>query len=74
MIVSVFIVCKKRNIKHFSFSLILLYTIAFIHTGVPDWDRTNGLSLRRRALYPTELQEQLYLFYSIFKKNSSLKK
>ena len=23
--------------------------------GIPDWSRTNGLSLRRRPLYPTEL-------------------
>ena len=24
--------------------------------GVPDWIRTNGLSLRRRPLYPAELR------------------
>ena len=28
----------------------------FNHSGVPDWNRTNDLSLRRRSLYPTELQ------------------
>ena len=26
--------------------------------NVPDWNRTSGLSLRRRTLYPTELQRQ----------------
>ena len=24
----------------------------------PDWNRTNGVSLRRRTLYPTEVQAQ----------------
>ncbi len=25
-------------------------------TGLPDWSRTNGIPLRRRTLYPTEVQ------------------
>lgn len=35
-----------------------------IINGVPDWNRTNDLSLRRRSLYPTELRGQkLLLLY-----------
>ena len=29
-----------------------------IRHGVPDWNRTSGLTLRRRSLYPTELRRQ----------------
>ena len=28
---------------------------------VPDWSRTSGLLLRRQSLYPTELQELIYI-------------
>lgn len=27
--------------------------------GVRDWSRTNGVSLRRRTLYPTEVHGQI---------------
>ena len=34
-------------------------------SGVPDWIRTSGLSLRRRTLYPAELQGHLLNFWLI---------
>ena len=33
--------------------------------GVPDWIRTNGLSLRRRPLYPTELRGHIELYFTL---------
>ena len=33
--------------------------------GVPDWIRTNGVPLRRRTLYPTEVQGQIMKFTEI---------
>ena len=33
--------------------------------GVPDWIRTNGLSLRRRPLYPTELRRHIELYFTL---------
>lgn len=35
------------------------FCAAFSCSGVPDWSRTNGLSLRRRSLYPTELRRRI---------------
>ena len=32
--------------------------------GIPDWSRTNGLSLRRRPLYPTELPGRIQKLFS----------
>ena len=33
--------------------------------GVPDWIRTNGLSLRRRPLYPAELRGHIELYFTL---------
>lgn len=41
---------------------------AAVPHGVRDWSRTNGVSLRRRTLYPTEVHGHKYLlhyFYSL---------
>ena len=48
----------------------LLTSLLYQH-GVPDWNRTNGLVLRRHSLYPTELRGQIDKFYLIkFIKNN----
>lgn len=44
--------CKKNIFLYRSCSCLLY--------GAPDWIRTNGLSLRRRSLYPTELRAQIF--------------
>ena len=36
-----------------------------VTNGVPDWIRTNGLSLRRRPLYPTELRGHMELYFTL---------
>ena len=33
--------------------------------GIPDWIRTNGLSLRRRPLYPAELRGRIELYFTL---------
>ncbi len=55
---------NAENVKHFRRS-----------RNVADWSRTSGLPLRRRTLYPTELQQpayasriQLLYFITFFKK------
>lgn len=39
--------------------------------GIPSWNRTNDLLLRREALYPAELWGQASLFYQIIDKIGS---
>ena len=42
--------------EHLFIEKELLISPLVISNGVPDWNRTNDLSLRRRSLYPTELR------------------
>jgi hypothetical protein len=41
-------------------------TLYFTAFGVPGATRTRGLSLRRRTLYPTELQEHIHQYSVIY--------
>ena len=40
-----------------------LDNLIFGPSNVPDWSRTSGLSLRRRTLYPAELQRRIQFTY-----------
>ena len=39
----------------------------WLTAGLPDWSRTNGVPLRRRTLYPTEVQADIWYFSTIWK-------
>ena len=52
------------------FSDVIFFNYLQYKNGVPDWNRTNDLSLRRRSLYPTELREHnIIITYLIFYNN-----
>ena len=46
----------NRTIFKIKSCKLLHDTTKYYKNGVPDWNRTNDLSLRRRSLYPTELR------------------
>ena len=52
-------------------TISLMFTLIF--NGVPDWNRTNDLLLRRQSLYPTELRgHKKYFYLLIVNKNTKI--